>query len=508
MEAIGDLDSEKKAKAKAYNDQLEELKEFQKLQRAAARGAGGAPVLMDTDRIKQVKADIASASDSVKAYAEVLRGTGKTTDEQLNKLVSAYGKVVDADVSALENTRRVRTQVNNLLKQETNELEKEKGKQVKIEEDNLKLVLSALDQAHEQRLLKIEQQAVEEKKTQETINIEKALAERAYLEQKLALLQQAGQSGIEIQRTLIQRELELIKQADDEIKRLREQNASEFEAWLNERINSENDALTESVNNNIEYGKNVVKEGERLAKEERETLASRADAMLGFTESIGDSFQQFLVDQNQSFGDFLRNTLIDLLDFLERLLVAAIAQETIKAIMEGAPINPFAVAKAAAKIILLKAAFGIAKAAVLGGKKSEGYEEGGYTGRGAKDEPAGVVHKGEYVVPAVGLDNPTVKEVIDIIEQARKNNQLRTINLSPIREDRAMRQYNAGGYVTSSTSPVPVGVQVSSPAITKDMVDKFADAVDKLSRYRPQLAIEQIHKELKDWENIQRNRKM
>ena len=36
-----------------------------------------------------------------------------------------------------------------------------------------------------------------------------------------------------------------------------------------------------------------------------------------------------------------------------------------------------------------------------------GYASGGYTGRGAKDDPAGIVHRGEYVVPKVGVNQST-----------------------------------------------------------------------------------------------------
>jgi lambda family phage tail tape measure protein len=41
----------------------------------------------------------------------------------------------------------------------------------------------------------------------------------------------------------------------------------------------------------------------------------------------------------------------------------------------------------------------MAKVATLLAQKPPGFAEGGYTGPGGKYEPAGIVHKGEYVLP-------------------------------------------------------------------------------------------------------------
>lgn len=81
-----------------------------------------------------------------------------------------------------------------------------------------------------------------------------------------------------------------------------------------------------------------------------------------------------------------------------------------------------------------------------------GFAEGGYTGSGGKYEPAGVVHKGEYV-----FDAATVKK-------------LGLRNLEAIRQ--GAKGYANGGYVGSpnvSVSPAPVSVVVI------DNEDKFGD---------------------------------
>lgn len=50
-----------------------------------------------------------------------------------------------------------------------------------------------------------------------------------------------------------------------------------------------------------------------------------------------------------------------------------------------------------------------------------GYSDGGYTGDGDRFEVAGVVHRGEYVVPKPIMDNPRVIDAVGTIEAIRRN---------------------------------------------------------------------------------------
>jgi len=69
-----------------------------------------------------------------------------------------------------------------------------------------------------------------------------------------------------------------------------------------------------------------------------------------------------------------------------------------------------------------------------------GYASGGYTGRGAVDEVAGVVHKGEYVVPASQVDQSTGEPKLGVVQNF-------TINLS-------------GTFATSDTEKRRVAQQI------------------------------------------------
>jgi hypothetical protein len=52
---------------------------------------------------------------------------------------------------------------------------------------------------------------------------------------------------------------------------------------------------------------------------------------------------------------------------------------------------------------------------------SPAFAEGGPTESGGKHEPAGIVHKGEYVIPAHIVENPVFASTIQFIEYARQN---------------------------------------------------------------------------------------
>ncbi|MEI6577644.1 MAG: phage tail tape measure protein [Bacteroidota bacterium] len=63
----------------------------------------------------------------------------------------------------------------------------------------------------------------------------------------------------------------------------------------------------------------------------------------------------------------------------------------------------------------------IAAVAKITSQKPPQFKAGGYTGDGSPEVPAGVVHKGEYVIPASLVKEPDIARQIKIIESRRKN---------------------------------------------------------------------------------------
>lgn len=102
--------------------------------------------------------------------------------------------------------------------------------------------------------------------------------------------------------------------------------------------------------------------------------------------------------------------------------------------LAGAPVTTAMIAAAKIRAITNT---GIIVAQAVGqiasSKKDKGAEHwvGGYTGPGGKYEPAGIVHRGEYVIPQEGVNNPKLQPLINIIETARLNRSLSSTSLNP-----------------------------------------------------------------------------
>ena len=147
---------------------------------------------------------------------------------------------------------------------------------------------------------------------------------------------------------------------------------------------------------------------------------SMSSAMQGMASDLGKSMADFFAGEEKDFGSFMSSILIILLDALEKQLIAtqaaAIAEVTIKDIAKKGVL--IGMATAAAKITLITAAFETAKS-VLGS-----FDVGGYTGDGQWDEPRGIVHAGEFVANRYAVRNPAVRPVLDLIDQAQRNNTI------------------------------------------------------------------------------------
>jgi len=119
MTVMRDMDSATKIRAKAYNDQIDQL---EKLKRANVRSIGGGNAgggtlvaLADTQQMIDLKNQIDQTSESTKLYADQIKATGRTSDEQLDKMVASYGSLLEAQNSARGNIKKVENQVNTLL---------------------------------------------------------------------------------------------------------------------------------------------------------------------------------------------------------------------------------------------------------------------------------------------------------------------------------------------------------------------------------------------------------
>lgn len=171
--------------------------------------------------------------------------------------------------------------------------------------------------------------------------------------------------------------------------------------------------------------------------------------------------------------------------------------DTAAAIMKAlAQLGPIAGPIAAA----LMGATGAAQLAIANAQRKKmasgkGFAEGGYTGSGQENEPAGIVHKGEWVAPKWLLGNPQAKMIIDSLEQLRRNK----VNLNPALSAGRI-PFASGGFATNTTASVP--------SISAEDAQGLTRAIEKLMVWKPKVYTEDIKKGLETLDRIDKNRKM
>jgi len=139
---------------------------------------------------------------------------------------------------------------------------------------------------------------------------------------------------------------------------------------------------------------------------------------------------------------------------------------------------------------------------------------GGHTGPGTKYEPAGIVHKKEYVIPQEGTENPNLKPIIDIIEMARQNGSLNRLDLSPIVQAIPRRQFAAGGYTTTPTAgadlqSVPTNGTAGADlqSVPSDaLLQKLDQVADRIEKMNISISIEKYERECGKYAKIQQTK--
>lgn len=143
-------------------------------------------------------------------------------------------------------------------------------------------------------------------------------------------------------------------------------------------------------------------------------------------KDFGTTFAELVTDSESTLVDYMKATINLILDTLQKIMLASVAETQIKAIASGGPFSWAGLAAAAGKIALITAAFETAKALI------SNFYTGGYTGDGQWDEPRGIVHAGEFVANRYAVQNPVVRPVLDLIDQAQKNNTIGSLTASDV----------------------------------------------------------------------------
>ena len=178
-----------------------------------------------------------------------------------------------------------------------------------------------------------------------------------------------------------------------------------------------------------------------LAKTFKEAGLDLKDLAEEIGESIGAGLAGALEGEVDTVKSALKSMLNIIIDAIEKMVIAAEVESsllTLTGLGTGAGLANLA------KLVGIKIAFAALKEAV------NSFDVGGYTGIGRWDEPAGIVHKGEFVANRHALANPAVKAVLDVVDNAQRRGTVANLTGDDIRAvasrpgtDDSHRQYMA-----------------------------------------------------------------
>ena len=161
-----------------------------------------------------------------------------------------------------------------------------------------------------------------------------------------------------------------------------------------------------------------------LAKTFKEAGLDLKDLAEDIGESIGTGLAGALEGEMDTVKNALKSMLNIIIDAIEKMVIAAEVESsllTLTGLGTGAGLANLA------KLVGIKIAFAALKEAV------NSFDVGGYTGIGRWDEPAGIVHKGEFVANRHALANPAVKAVLDVVDNAQRRGTVANLTSDDIR---------------------------------------------------------------------------
>lgn len=280
--------------------------------------------------------------------------------------------------------------------------------------------LATLDDAHKKGLLSVEayQEKLKKLKAKYTADTEKSdkdSAERIIKD-----------SQTKFEALLDAQERENIK-AGKLDKRSQGERAKLWKEYLEKQL--------DELNLNGEQKAEIIKEIEKAdtdaTEEELEKRQQKyedyyhtvADLASQAGEQLGELLGNLLTGQKASIKEFLKSILSMTLDALKQTMVMAIAKRTIENI---STLGLAGIAKAAAEIALITAAFETAKTAI------GNFAVGGFTSSGPWDRPQGIVHSNEFVANRFATANPNILPVLNLIDAAQRSGSVSRLSAEDV----------------------------------------------------------------------------
>lgn len=236
-----------------------------------------------------------------------------------------------------------------------------------------------------------------------------------------------------------------------------------------------------------------------------ETVEQKYEAtfmlMSGIAQEFGVALGKTLAGEEEAMDEFMQNLVTMVLDTIQKMLIAYIAWTTIRNIGEGGVF--IGLAKAAAEIALITAAFETAKSA-LGN-----FYTGGYTGPGNWDQPQGIVHSNEFVANRFAVANPNLRPIFDVIDVAQRTGNVGNLTAEDIaavagsgKNTHTVPAKAPGASATTTTNdPAMVAMLIECTRALRKLKSRLDDPLVAETYVTGKRGINQAQREYKKLEN-------
>ena len=261
-------------------------------------------------------------------------------------------------------------------------------------------------------------------------------------------------------------------------------------------------AISEEKKNQVreQMRKRNLKDAQKDAEEEKRIEREKFDILFDLAKGFGETMAQFFTDSEVSLKDFLKNILTMSLDALERMMIMAVTERTIKNI---GSLGFVGVAKAAGEIALITAAFETAKGLI------SNFYTGGFTPSGDWNHSQGIVHSNEFVANRFAVANPNLRPIFDAIDVAQRSGNVGNLTAEDIA---AVAGYGkstrtvpakapAASATTTTNDPAMVAMLIECTRVLRKLKNRLDDPLVAETYVTGKRGINQAQKEYQKLNN-------
>jgi hypothetical protein len=367
------------------------------------------------EEIKKQAQDRAAAekevADAAKAYSQALAaqaGGAAGLAGNLSNAAEKEGERLRLATENLKTAKAIEEQSSQAFQAEI-QLSKIQEIKAKAANDEKAGKKDVTDQTKEQ--LKTERELTDVKKEQEGINERNArqaaqelASQQQQRQQQLALLTEYTDSFLTAQESEIQAETAKWQAIIDQTEVGSEERLKLEQAFQDKlfQIRQKYDADAQAAFDRVQELN--IQRADELKQAEEDLALARIDAAQGVVNALSSLAQEgsdiskvlFAIEKAAAIA----NVIVQLQQQLQAIRTSVELQKIAASALGPATLAAFTAieAQGAIRSTIAKVQAGVS-IATIGAQAIKGFAEGGYTGSGGKYEPAGVVHKGEYVLP-------------------------------------------------------------------------------------------------------------